>query len=264
MEREPGQLVAGRYHLVEIIGRGGMGAVWRARDETLGRDVAVKELILSPVVAAAERAAFCARTIREARSAARLRHPGIVTIHDVIQQDGLPWIIMEYVTGRSLAEVIASAGRLSPDQVARIGLRILAALRAAHSAGIVHRDVKPANVLLDAGSGGGGPGDDERVVLTDFGIAALEGDAAITQSGLILGTPAFMAPEQARGLRATGARRSADTCTGRTAAKGSGARAERRADRGAVGAGRRRDGRPAPAAAPTAAPAGSGPAGSAP
>ncbi|HZB32363.1 MAG TPA: serine/threonine-protein kinase, partial [Streptosporangiaceae bacterium] len=203
MEREPGQLVAGRYHLVEIIGRGGMGAVWRARDETLGRDVAVKELILSPVVAAAERAAFCARTIREARSAARLRHPGIVTIHDVIQQDGLPWIIMEYVTGRSLAEVIASAGRLSPDQVARIGLRILAALRAAHSAGIVHRDVKPANVLLDAGSGGGGPGDDERVVLTDFGIAALEGDAAITQSGLILGTPAFMAPEQARGLRAT-------------------------------------------------------------
>jgi serine/threonine protein kinase len=203
MEREPGQLVAGRYHLVEIIGRGGMGAVWRARDETLGRDVAVKELVFPPVVGTAERAAFCARTVREARSAARLKHPGIVTIHDVIQQDGLPWIIMEYVTGRSLAEVIESAGPLPPAHVARIGLRILDALRAAHAAGIVHRDVKPANVLLEAGSAAAGRDDDERVVLTDFGIAALEGDAAITQSGLILGTPAFMAPEQARGLQAT-------------------------------------------------------------
>jgi serine/threonine protein kinase len=203
MAQDPGQLVAGRYHLVEVIGRGGMGAVWRARDETLGRDVAVKELVLPPVVGPAERAAFCARTIREARSAARLKHPGIVTIHDVIQQDGLPWIIMEFVTGRSLAELIESAGPVPPAQVARIGLRILDALRAAHAAGIVHRDVKPANVLLESGSPTGGPDDGERVVLTDFGIAALDGDAAITQSGLILGTPAFMAPEQARGLQAT-------------------------------------------------------------
>src|SRR5918999_6460161 len=158
MEREPGQLVAGRYHLVEIIGRGGMGAVWRARDETLGRDVAVKELILSPVVAAAERAAFCARTIREARSAARLKHPGIVTIHDVIQQNGLPWIVMEFVPGRSLGDVIDSSGPLPPAAAAEIGRQILDALRAAHAAGIVHRDVKPANVLLEDG----------RVVLTDF------------------------------------------------------------------------------------------------
>ncbi|HEU5157041.1 MAG TPA: serine/threonine-protein kinase [Streptosporangiaceae bacterium] len=198
MVREPGQPVAGRYHLVEVIGRGGMGAVWRARDETLGRDVAVKELVLPPVVGKAERDAFCARTIREARSAAGLKHPGIVTIHDVIQQNGLPWIIMELVAGRSLADVIDSGGPLPPATVARIGLRILDALRAAHAAGIVHRDVKPANVLLEGGSPG-----TERVVLTDFGIAAVEGDAAITQSGLILGTPAFMAPEQARGLRAT-------------------------------------------------------------
>jgi serine/threonine protein kinase len=203
MAQDPGRLVAGRYHLVEVIGRGGMGAVWRARDETLGRDVAVKELVLPPVVGTAERAAFCARTIREARSAARLKHPGIVTIHDVIQQDGLPWIIMEFVTGRSLAELIESAGPLPPAQVARIGLRILDALRAAHAAGIVHRDVKPANVLLETRSPAGGLDEGERVVLTDFGIAALEGDATITQSGLILGTPAFMAPEQARGLQAT-------------------------------------------------------------
>lgn len=193
MAQDPGQPVAGRYHLAEVLGRGGMGVVWRARDEVLGRDVAVKELVLSPAVADAERRAFCARTIREARSAARLKHPGIVTIHDVIQQNGLPWIIMEYVPGRSLADMIESAGPVPPAQAAEIGLQILDALRAAHAAGIVHRDVKPANVLLEG----------DRVVLTDFGIAALEGDATITQSGLILGTPAFMAPEQARGNQAT-------------------------------------------------------------
>jgi serine/threonine protein kinase len=185
--------VAGRYQLVEVLGRGGMGTVWRARDEVLGRDVAIKELTLPPHVAAAERATFCARTIREARSAARLKHPGIVTIHDVIQQNGLPWIVMEFVPGRSLGDVIDSSGPLPPAAAAEIGRQILDALRAAHAAGIVHRDVKPANVLLEDG----------RVVLTDFGIAALEGDATITQSGLILGTPAFMAPEQARGQRAT-------------------------------------------------------------
>ena len=193
MAEDPGRLIADRYQLIEVLGRGGMGLVWRARDEMLRRDVAVKELALPPHIGTAERKNFCARTIREARSAARLKHPGIVTIYDVIQQDGLPWIVMELVQGPSLGDVIDTSGPLPPVAVADIGRQVLDALRAAHAAGIVHRDVKPANVLLDGG----------RAVLTDFGIAALEGDASITQSGLILGTPAFMAPEQARGQRAT-------------------------------------------------------------
>jgi eukaryotic-like serine/threonine-protein kinase len=193
MTHDPGRLVAGRYDLIEVLGRGGMGEVWRARDQVLGRNVAIKELVLPRQAGAAERERFCARTIREARSAARLRHPGVVTIHDVIQQDGLPWIIMDLIAGPSLAEVIETDGPFPPVHAAKIGLQVLDALRAAHVAGIIHRDVKPSNILLES----------DRIVLTDFGIAALDGDATITESGLILGTPAFMAPEQARGFRAT-------------------------------------------------------------
>jgi serine/threonine protein kinase len=193
MSQGLGRLIAERYRLGDVLGAGGMGKVWRAHDEFLKRDVAVKELVLPSEVADSDRRAFCARTIREARSAARLSHPGIVTIHDVIEQGGLPWIIMELIPGRSLDELITAEGPLAPRVVARIGLQVLAALRAAHAANVTHRDVKPSNILLRT----------RQAVLTDFGIATIEGDSTITSSGVIIGTPAFMAPEQARGSRAT-------------------------------------------------------------
>ncbi|WP_435972134.1 serine/threonine-protein kinase [Streptomyces sp. Qhu_M48] len=142
----------------------------------------------------AERKNWIARLDREARAAARLKHPGIITVHDRIAgPDGRPWIVMELVDGGSLADLIAAQGALPPRQVADIGLQVVAALGAAHRMGITHRDIKPANILLEEG----------RVVLTDFGIAALEGDATLTATGMIMGTPAFMAPEQVRGLPAT-------------------------------------------------------------
>ncbi|MBA8954286.1 serine/threonine protein kinase [Actinomadura namibiensis] len=171
-----------------------MGTVWRALDRDLDRTVAIKELHLPAGVTAEEAATIFGRIEREARAAARLRHPGIVTVHDRLYgPDGRPWIVMEYVQGGSLADMLAERGRLEVPAVASIGLAILTSLRLAHSAGVVHRDVKPANVLLEG----------DRVVLTDFGIAAVEGDATLTQSGVLLGTPAFMAPEQVRGLEAT-------------------------------------------------------------
>jgi hypothetical protein len=182
--------IADRYRLVTMLGRGGMGAVWKARDELLDRDVAVKEVLLPPELTAGEREVLRQRTLREARTAARLSHPAVVTVFDVVEQDGRPWIVMEFVPSRSLGEVINEDGPLSPERTAEIGLQVLAALRAAHRAGILHRDVKPSNVLL---------GPDGRVVLTDFGIATLEGDASITKSGILLGAPAYIAPERARG-----------------------------------------------------------------
>ncbi|MFG3229952.1 serine/threonine-protein kinase [Kitasatospora sp. NPDC048194] len=188
-----GAVLAGRYRLVEALGHGGMGAVWRARDAQLGRDVAVKELLLPENLTAAERGNWIARVDREARAAARLKHPGIVTVHDLtVSEDGRPWIVMELVRGDSLAGLLARRGPLPVEEVARIGLQVLDALQAAHREGITHRDVKPANILLEG----------ERAVLTDFGIAAVEGDAALTASGALMGTPAFMAPEQVRGLPA--------------------------------------------------------------
>ncbi|RAY13820.1 hypothetical protein DPM19_19425 [Actinomadura craniellae] len=182
-----GTVVGGRYRLAEQVGTGGMGRVWRARDEVLGREVAVKELLPPRELSAEKRDEMNRRAVREARAAGRLSHPGIITVHDVAEHDGSPLIVMEFVRGRSLDEVIREEGRLPPDRVARIGLAMAEALREAHAAGIVHRDLKPANVLLDH----------DRVVITDFGIASLAGDPTLTPSGALLGTPAYMAPEQA-------------------------------------------------------------------
>jgi eukaryotic-like serine/threonine-protein kinase len=195
MAEVPGQLIAGRYRLVEEIGRGGFGVVWRARDEHLRRDVAAKLIFLPSHLTTDQRQEQSERSMREARSAARLDHRGVVTVHEVVEHDGFPWIIMELIRGRSLADIVKSDGPLPPRRVAAIGLEILAALRVAHAAGVIHRDVKPANVLVA----------EHRVVLGDFGIATIEGDASITQSGLVMGAPAFTAPERARGEHAVAA-----------------------------------------------------------
>ncbi|MGH3382102.1 MAG: WD40 repeat domain-containing serine/threonine protein kinase [Actinoallomurus sp.] len=188
-----GELVGGKYRLVEVLGEGAIGIVWRAHDESLGRDVAIKEIRFPAGLDDDQVGSLRARTLREARAAARLSHPGIVTVHEVVRQDEQPWIVMELVPGRTLARIIKEDGPQSPQRVAEIGAQILAGLRVAHAAGVVHRDVKPSNVMLDA----------ERTVLTDFGIAALDGGTVLTHTGAMLGTPSFMAPEQARGLEAT-------------------------------------------------------------
>ncbi|MGC0420968.1 protein kinase domain-containing protein [Embleya sp. AB8] len=194
MDEDLARVLAGRYRLIGKLGQGGMGTVWRAHDEQLDREVAVKELRLPEHLTAAERDTWITRLDREARAAARLKHPGIVTVHDrITDADQHHWIVMELVHGGSLADLIAAQGPLPREQVARIGLLILDALRAAHQAGITHRDIKPANILLE----------ESRVVLTDFGIAAVAGDATLTVSGMLVGTPAYMAPEQVRGLPAT-------------------------------------------------------------
>ncbi|MDQ1047980.1 serine/threonine-protein kinase [Streptomyces sp. V4I2] len=186
-----GRIVGGRYRLVERIGSGGMGTVWRAVDELVGREVAVKQPRLpgDPEDESHQRAAH--RLYREARAAARVDHPSAVTIHDVVaeEEDGLPWIVMELVRGESLHEVL-QRGPLEPAESARIGLAVLGALRAAHSVGIVHRDVKPANVLL---------GPHHRVVLTDFGIAHIQGEESLTVSGEFVGSLEFIAPERMSG-----------------------------------------------------------------
>ncbi|MEU9954179.1 protein kinase [Streptomyces sp. NPDC050982] len=184
------RLVAGRYRLLSVLGEGGMGTVWRARDEVLHREVAVKE-VRAPVgqtVAQVER--MYTRLEREAWAAARISARGVVTVHDVATDDDRPWIVMELVRGRSLADLIGSQGAVAPREAARIGAEVLAALRAAHGAGVLHRDVKPANVLL---------ADDGRVVLTDFGIATVEGDSALTMTGELVGSPEYLAPERALG-----------------------------------------------------------------
>lgn len=187
-----GFLLAGRYRLINVIGRGGMGVVWKAHDQELGRNVALKALTLSLSDASRARE-WCRRVRREARSAAQLNHIGVITVHDVLDgPDNRPWIVMELIDGHSLADLLET-GPLSPQRVARIGMAVLHALAAAHAAGIIHRDVKPANVLITG----------DRVVLTDFGIAMIEGETAVTESGVLVGTPAYMAPEQIRGLRAT-------------------------------------------------------------
>ncbi|MFI0418428.1 protein kinase [Spongiactinospora sp. 9N601] len=188
-----GRLVGRRYRLGSPVGRGGMGVVWQAHDVLLDRPVAVKELILPFGLDHAGKQVAHRRMIREARSAARLSHPGIVTVHDVVEDDGRPWIVMELVRAWSLEQAVRETGPLPVGQAAEIGIRVLDALRHAHDAGILHRDVKPGNVLLTA----------DRVVLTDFGIAAIEGDVSVTQTGLLMGSPAYIPPERLRGLAIT-------------------------------------------------------------
>ncbi|MFC5179938.1 serine/threonine-protein kinase [Actinomadura harenae] len=187
------RLLARRYRLVTQVGRGGMGTVWQAHDEVLGRDVAVKEVILPHGLTDEERSVQYKRTFREARTAARLGHPGVVTVYDVVEEDGRPWIVMELIHARSLDQVIKQEGALPPKRAADIGRQMLAALHAAHDAGVLHRDVKPSNVLVASG---------DRAVLTDFGIATAAGDATLTQTGLVMGSPAYIAPERARGRTA--------------------------------------------------------------
>lgn len=166
-----------------------MGRVWRARDEVLHRDVAIKELVPPPGLTEDERREMRERSLREARAIAQLNDANVVRVFDVLRTDGDPWIVMEYVPSRSLQDVLATEGPLPPARAAEIGLGVLAALRAAHRAGVMHRDVKPGNVLL---------GDDGRVVLTDFGLATVPGDPSVTRTGLVLGSPAYIAPERAR------------------------------------------------------------------
>ncbi len=187
------RLIGGRYRLTEAIGHGGMGVVWRAYDETLDRDVAIKEIVFPAGIPQDEQRLACARSVQEARAAGRLNHPGVITVHDVVEHDRRPWIVMELFRGGSLADLIDQAGPLPPRRVAEIGLCVLDALCAAHAAGIVHRDIKPANVLVNS----------SRVVLTDFGAAAIQNDAALTRSGFFIGTPAYMAPERAQHVRAS-------------------------------------------------------------
>ncbi|MFJ1793535.1 serine/threonine-protein kinase [Kitasatospora griseola] len=191
--QEPtGRLLADRYRLGEVLGRGGMGTVWRAEDEMLGRIVAVKELRMTGAVDEAEKHRLIVRTLREAKATARIRHAAAVTVFDVVEEDDRPWIVMELVDGRSLADVVREDGALTPERAAAIGLDLLGVLGAAHSQGVLHRDVKPSNVLI---------GEDGRTVLTDFGIASVEGDTSITSTGMLVGAPSYIAPERARGQR---------------------------------------------------------------
>ena len=187
-----GRLVAGRYLLRDSLGRGGMGIVWDAEDTVLGRDVAVKEVLFPPYISDEERSVLRERTMREARLAARLSHPGAVTVYDVVEEDGQPFLVLELVRARTLAEVVREDGPLSPAATARVGLDVLGALEAAHEVGIVHRDVKPGNVMVR---------DSGRATLTDFGIATSTNDATITGTGLLLGSPSYIAPERAKGHR---------------------------------------------------------------
>src|SRR3954447_644637 len=182
-------LITGRYRLLEPVGSGGMGRVWLARDEMLDRDVAVKEFLPPEWMTDEEKARLRDRTLREARSAGRLNHPHVVRVYDVVHAEGLPWIVMEYVPSRSLYQVINEDGPYSPAETARIGLDVLDALPAAHQAGVLHRDVKPHNVLI---------GTDGRVVLTDFGLATFVDDGAVTGPGLVVGSPQYVSPERAR------------------------------------------------------------------
>jgi eukaryotic-like serine/threonine-protein kinase len=187
---DPGHVVAGRYHLISALGNGGMGTVWLAEDDILSRRVAVKEVSPPAEMTEREREMLRERTLREARTAARLSHPNVVTIYDVVEDDGRPWIVMELIPSRSLRDLVEADGPLTVQQAAGVGLQILAALRAAHALGIMHRDVKPGNVLVDAGG---------RAVLADFGIARTQDSPALTTSGVLVGSPSYIAPERARG-----------------------------------------------------------------
>ncbi|MGI5452504.1 protein kinase domain-containing protein [Streptomyces sp. CA-249302] len=190
-----GRLLAGRYRVVSQLGRGGMGVVWRAVDEVLGREVAVKELRTYSDADGPELADLRVRMQREARAAARVRHPGVVAVHDIGEVDGRPLIVMELVDGPSLDDVLRERGPLDPREAAGIGAKVMEALAAAHRAGVLHRDVKPGNILLDRSG---------RVLLTDFGIASMEdpddgSDTRLTRTGALVGSLDYLAPERAQG-----------------------------------------------------------------
>ncbi|MFE5890578.1 serine/threonine-protein kinase [Streptomyces sp. NPDC056462] len=186
---ELGRLIANRYRLVERVGRGGMGTVWRAEDEVLNRHVALKKLHVPPHLHDDEIQRLYERTRREARSAARITHPHVIVVHDVVDDEGLPCIVMEYIPSLTLGDVLKKQGTLPPGDAARIGRSMAAALRAAHDVGVLHRDVKPANVLL---------GNDGRIVLTDFGIAVESGSPSLTRTGELVGSIQYLAPERLR------------------------------------------------------------------
>ncbi|WP_328468194.1 serine/threonine-protein kinase [Streptomyces sp. NBC_00448] len=202
-EGTDGRLLADRYRLGGVLGKGGMGTVWRAVDETLGRNVAVKELRFPGNVDEDEKRRLVTRTLREAKATARIRNTGAITVFDVVKEDDRPWIVMELVEGRSLADAIREDGPLTARRTAEIGLVLLDVLKAAHAEGILHRDVKPSNVLLAE------TGDDEegrasgsgRVVLGDFGIALIDGDPSVTSTGMLVGAPSYISPERARGQK---------------------------------------------------------------
>ncbi|GAA1920566.1 hypothetical protein GCM10009716_31510 [Streptomyces sodiiphilus] len=185
------KLLNGRYRLGGVVGRGGMGTVWRARDEILGREVAVKELRVPAGIDDGELRRLTTRTLREAKAMSAIRSRGVVTVYDVVDEDSRPWIVMELINGRSLADIIREDGPMTPRQAARTGLSVLEVLGAAHRQGILHRDVKPSNVIV--------ADEDGRVVLTDFGIAKVEGDPSITSTGMLVGAPSYISPERAHG-----------------------------------------------------------------
>ncbi len=167
-----------------------MGVVWRARDQLLDRDVAIKEVQIADTLTEAERATAFQRTLREAKTAARLNHPAVVTVYDVAEDGGRPWIVMQLVNAQSLDQVLATSGPLSPRRAAEMARQLLSALSVAHAAGVMHRDVKPSNVLI---------GNNDQAVLTDFGIATFQDDPKLTQTGMVMGSPGFTAPERIRG-----------------------------------------------------------------
>ncbi|MGS2614211.1 serine/threonine-protein kinase [Micromonospora sp. LZ34] len=186
----PGTTIGGRYSLRSAVGNGGMGTVWRATDTLLRRDVAVKEVVLPPGLAPSDRDAMYERTLREARAAAAIQHPAVVQVYDVVTEGGRPWIVMELLDARSLADMVIEDGPVAPRVVAKIGIALLGALEVAHAIGVLHRDVKPANVLICS---------DGRCVLTDFGVARMPTDVQLTTPGMVLGSPHFISPERAMG-----------------------------------------------------------------
>ncbi len=186
----PGTTIGDRYSLRSPVGNGGMGTVWRATDTLLRRDVAVKEVVLPPGLAPSDRDAMYERTLREARAAAAIQHPAVVQVYDVVTEGGRPWIVMELLDARSLADMVIEDGPVAPRAVAKIGIALLGALEVAHAIGVLHRDVKPANVLICT---------DGRCVLTDFGVARMPTDVQLTTPGMVLGSPHFISPERAMG-----------------------------------------------------------------
>ncbi|WP_223180587.1 serine/threonine-protein kinase [Streptomyces griseicoloratus] len=189
-EEAGGRVIAGRYRLQARLGRGGMGIVWQATDQLLGRQVAVKALPLDESLSASEARRRRERTLREARAVAQLRHPHVIVVHDVVEDDERAYMVMELVDGGSLADRVNAHGPVDATEAARIGVALLGALSTAHAAGILHRDVKPSNVLV---------AEDGRVVLTDFGVAQVAGATTLTESGSFVGSPEYTAPERMSG-----------------------------------------------------------------